>query len=532
MALISRPTFRDIAEGVYPQFEDFYKREREHGNRNVVFSKFQDLTTDLLNEILLNAQTSEALVNKSYDHTRQCNRKKKRWELQFMKAVRETPLTSDKNPLCKTIKEYDESPRARRKVIYGDKTREDLVNEFIQMVEEWAAAPANENGWFIDYPLIADMTPRKRYDALCEDIETCLYMLIKEKFGDNMDLSAAMQFYLKEMDQGPIFSPLSRKYRPDSDGTLSIVPTTESGKRGMIITVGSEDVLSSKNLSSISSLDTKDFELFTFILQRASQRSGAIITNPEFMIDTIDLARVLTKKNSKSSNVNNRSYKNVEERIFKLVSLKYSMYREDKDGKRVQYGAINFLSAAISDEIAGRKVMRIILSPMVQDALLNSRLGMFPSNLYNKMDNPYAKVIFTKMQKDRVKAHVYAMGDPDKCRIAYTKSDMMRYINYEGLSKRMIVKEFRNAVKEFQEKGVFVKSFNYDAIEERLHVWFFPLSDDEVADLNRMGLSEEDEEWIEEKSESEDTLEEEQAEEGLDEDLEEELEEEAEDEET
>ena len=54
-----------------------------------------------------------------------------------------------------------------------------------------------------------------------------------------------------------------------------------------------------------------------------------------------------------------------------------------------------------------------------------------------------------------------------------------------------LTKEFRAVINEYYEKKIFVKKMEYDSIGEILKVIFFPLSEDEIKDLNNMGFEDE-----------------------------------------
>ena len=487
-SMISRPSIRDILDSIVPDLEKFYNREKAAGNRNFD-EPYDDLKAGILNDILTGNITSDSLQRKSYAHISQCNRKKKRWASTFRSAMQQYKLSSPKNPLHDLSEDYESSSESARERKYGDKSLNEVIGEYMEKVDAWAEESVKDGSWLILYPQIDTLTPKKRYDALCSDLETGIYNGIREKFGENMDVDAALQVYIRDIDDsGPIFANTSRKKYPVSpeDGILSIVPVSEDGTTKMVITVGTDVILNSKNLSSMSVLDSKDQDLFLYIIQKAA--SGKSFASPEQILETAELGRVLAG----TSNTNARIYSDVEARIFKLVTLGYALYKDNPDGTRTQYGAINFLSSAFAEtDSSGKKIMRITLSPMVQDAIINNRLRKFPKDTYDMIESPLGKAIFTKIQRDRVKAHLNSEGNQGDCFTYYDKSAMMRYINSASMPKRQLTKEFRAVINEYYEKKIFVKKMEYDSIGEILKVIFFPLSEDEIKDLNNMGFEDE-----------------------------------------
>ena len=483
-SMISRPTIRDILDSIGPELETFYNKEKALENPNFLES-YEDMKAGLLNDVLTGNVNAESLQRKSYTHISQCNRKKKRWAGTFRSAMQQYKLSSPKNPLHELSEDYESSSESARGKKYGDKSLDEVINKYMEKVDAWAEESVKDGSWLILYPQIETLTSKKRYDALCADIETGIYNGIREKFGESMDVDAALQVYIREIDSGPIFANTSRKKFPVSsdDGILSIVPVSEDGTTKMVITVGTDVILNSKNLSSMSVLDSKDQDLFLYIIQKAA--SGKSFASPEQVIDTAELGKVLSGKN----NTNARIYSEVENRIFKLVTLGYALYKDNPDGTRTQYGAINFLSSAFADtDISGKKIMRITLSPMVQDAIINNRLRKFPKDTYDMIESPLGKAVFTKLQRDRVKAHLNLKEGQGECSAYYDKSAMMRYINSQALPKRQLTREFRAVINEYRDKKIFVKSTEYDSIGEVMKVTFFPLSEDEIKDLTNMGF--------------------------------------------
>lgn len=471
---IPKTLVKSIVDHINPKLVKAYE---EHVAIASYVQKFEDYAEGILLNIIEDSKKENVRTIKGVElgngtntimalsgfHRSQTNRKKDRWYKGVIKNLEKYKPGEKGYPFPELAGTYAELTEEQWKLTFKNLGYKEVVDQRVAQLKEWAIS---HETLFLDYPLYAQVTPRRKEISIGDDVTTEIYRILRDFYHYNIN-----DFLRPVMDNGevPVFSASKQKISKPSDNQYAVedVPMDETGEENhLLIRVNKEAFgVDSKVLLS----DAKDQEIVMYILKEAMIRPDSSYV--EIMIGHI------AKDVYKYPSIPKTVYEDVLKRLQRIAHFYYDVFREGKYAGTIHY---------VNDvKIREDGLVQITLGSTISDAIMNNKIRRISSYDYDKLEVPSSKLMYIHLQRERIQAH---FGKQLVKEYYYTR--FLSWVNFGSpRNKKKNISAIQEALAEFQKQKVMIDHFEFSPSTNIFTIHFIPFSHAEEVDINLLGYN-------------------------------------------
>lgn len=372
--------------------------------------------------------------------------------------------------------------RAVLEIINKDRTKDEwkekyhcrTLNEYIAILEERVQEWDKKQDYFYKFPYFEYLTNNQKKNGLKHDIDINLFELFEK--------DKLVNFYISKpqyLSNTPIYTAKKEqiKMTQNEDGSLKAVKETGENTEGQntkvtYYTIPNESIPGKIDEKAImKTLDAMDNELVDYIMTHMGEH---LYTDARATFSLFELAKNVMKKNGGST------IENVKKRLLNLVRpIKYSDGETDInltlfDTCVITYGKVD-KNSKVEQQIAS-----VIPGRTITEAYIKNQLTYIVRKQYEELEQPLSKHLCYNLQRDRVGLASYNRP----LTIEYNLLYFNQIIQFGTNDKQYKFNIIKNSLDEFVQKKFIVKG--YEVTKKGFYVTFFPLSESEKKDLEKI----------------------------------------------
>lgn len=434
---------------------EFYETNKELYE----FGLLNNIIEETLN-LYLNGDTHRDDLQEITSTQRKIYRNKKaRWLNTVIEDNKKYKIIDKKNPFYFLSEQKGVLLKEQWEMIYGKKSMEDIINEFIEKIKEWKA---DKKSLLIDYPIFTTLTPNNKTKAFYQDVFLDVMRIIKNTMNGSIE-----EFYKPTPSfiiNVPLFSYTSFKLimTKNERGLYEYNFYDEKRDARLTLISGSGD---------IKMLDEVDLTIMNTMINYIGKD---FYQSRKVHLTIGTLAQAIYRKKNPGA----YHYKIVKERLDNMTHFQFEYYISEK-----KIGTYNFLDHIEEDlENVYRKTdkIHIMLGSLLYESIVQNKMIYVTSDNYNALSNPLSKILYYVLQKERIKLSA-ERDDNFEILGVYDYSFFSKSIMFREKKKTKNIQLLKESLEEFVEKQIAVKTFNIN--KDTFRIMFTPLSASERADL-------------------------------------------------
>lgn len=421
-------------------------------------------------------KTSKEDLRSVYDASIRSRRKKKARWTESLKQDTEMLLPTDKAyPFAALVAQQNVLTPAQWKQLYGDVTRDELIKQEIEKTEKWQK---DSKSYFIDFPCLNMITPNNIFKSMVSDTLIDLYNIIDAEYGGSLD----NYFYSfpKELLGIPLFSV--------AKSSLSLVEGTDGYTEKYVFDEQDESFLET-NLPQVAlgrQLRTMDKMDLLYLVTSLQSLEKDFYTTRTSKIKRTQLAKLLNPRPGK------KHYEAVDERCLKLSKYNYTV---KKGSRGFSFNLLDNVDTTDPEYITFT-YGQVLYNNIIQNELTNVK-----SKNIQLLEQDLSVILFQSLFNERIilSAQFTDLAGEDADLVKdYPYKFFYSNARFPTRSRKKNLPMIEQCLQEFVDKHIVIKSFSKLKEDDGFRIHFYPLSEEEQADLsyNRIknGLPSSDEE--------------------------------------
>lgn len=446
------------------------------------FHDFDDMSAIVSSTLweYLHSETSKTEINGVHlTQIKMRRQKKSRWLETYKKESAENDITNKKNPFYPINQAYHAMDGHTFLKIYEATDVETVIENQKSAIEEWAS---NDKSLLIDFPLINSKTKNKVRSCFKVD----LIVSLTEIIIDSLDGDIGSYFTSKPtiLLESPLFAP-SKFAVPVSQAFDSYVADlVDLDADDMVFQMlVSSDPNSTDDIKNVKVFDPKDNQILLTLINNIRMD---FFGSKQLVIDVGSIAKSI------NSRPNSHLYEDVKLRVHNMARTGFRLCKKETPNDPLFTFSLFDNVKTINQE--GKEYLSITFGDTLFDAITKKRMISVTSSNYNLLDMDLSKLLYHHLQKERITLSTSSVPDEKGLlHKSYDYSYFQRIILFKKKKKKENVQLITDALTEFVNKAIALADFNYDTKNGLFHLYYFPLSEDEKADLNSMIDSKEEE---------------------------------------
>lgn len=472
MASYPRQLITSLCSLLNQRLVDFFSLEQHK-----FFQNYKDLNT-LVSETLwdyIKTETQKTEINAIYNtQVKMRRQKKKRWMKTYLSCCEKYSLQEKKNPYHSVLNDYKQFLGEIFQKIYNAPDVESAIENYKVSMKVWQE---NDKTLLIDYPLLNTKTVNQVKTSYKTDLIINLIEIILESYDGNIE-----SYFSKKpailLDK-PLFSP--SKFSVD----VSIEDSLGSYMANLV-DIDSEDILfrvfvnidkDTEAINKFKVFDAKDNQLLMTLFNRIDLE---FYENKQILIEVGALAKSINSRPSQ------RLYDDVQKRIHNMALTRFQLYK--KSNPKVPVSTFSFFENVNNIERDGKKYLQITFGEALYESITKKKMISVTSSNYNSLEREMSKLLYHNLQKERIALSITPILDADGYLYKkYKYSYFQRIILFKKKKKADNIQLISETLQEFVDKKIALAKYYYDKESGLFHLYYYPLSDDEKADLINVG---------------------------------------------
>lgn len=464
----SKQIITDLCGQIPAALVKFFNAERTRFFNE--YSELGDIVSSVLAEFISNKNTKSELVSLRYETTRAKKQKKARWKATCKKSADEYNLHSEKNPFFGIYKSITLLSGDDLIKLYGTTDVDIIIDQKWAEIDAWVADP---NKFLIEFPLIKQKTRNQIVTNFKLDLVVALVDIIIESYDGNLDsyFSRKPEFLLSS----PLFAPT--KYSvPVTLGLDSYIADLvcfdqEDLVFQMLVAVdpnNPEDTMMQQTV-----FDQKDNQLLLYLFNNIGLD---FYQSRQLIVEVGALAKSLNPRPNK------RMYEDVKLRIHNMQRVTFRFCkRSDPNVPILSYNFFSDVKTITQDD---REYLRITFGDTLYNSIARHKMISVTTNNYNALCLNLSRLLYHHLQKERINlSNTTELNSEGLLFKKFDYSYFQRIILFKSRRRKDNISMIKETLSEFVDKHVALAKYSYDEQEGMFLLYFFPLSDDEKADL-------------------------------------------------
>ncbi len=189
-----------------------------------------------------------------------------------------------------------------------------------------------------------------------------------------------------------------------------------------------------------------------------------------------------------NSRPNKHLYDDIKKRLHNMGRTTFQMYKKDNPNEPVY--TFSFFDNVRTIDKEGKEFISVTFGNTLYDSIAKRKMISVTSSNYNSLELELSKLLYHNLQKERIALSTSSV--PDEHGYLYKTYDysyFQRIILFKKKKKAENIQLIMETLQEFVEKQIALADFRYDKGQGLFHLYYFPLNDDERADLISTGSS-------------------------------------------
>lgn len=441
----------------------------EHDRFFYEFENFGDIVSVTLSEFINNKNTKSELTALRHDIVRARRQKKMRWRSICQKSAAEYNLSSSRNPFFSVYQSITLLPGESLLKLYGTTDINVIVDRIWNEIDDWVS---DSEKILIEFPLITSKTRNQILNNFKIDLIVALIGIIIDSYDGNLDsyFSRKPEFLLAS----PLFSPT--KYNvPVTPGLDSYIADLVSYDKDDLVfqMLVAYDPNNPEDSLVQTVFDQKDNQLLLYLFNNINLD---FYQSRQLIVEVGALAKALNPRPNK------RMYEDVKLRIHNMQRVTFRYCKKSNPNEPIfSYNFFSTVKTIVQDD---REYLVITFGDTLYDSVTKHKMVSVTTNNYNALDLNLSRLLYHHLQKERINLSAASSTGADG--LLFKKFDysyFQRIILFKSRKRKDNINMIKEALSEFVDKRVALSKYTYDEQEGFFYLYFFPLSNDEKADL-------------------------------------------------
>lgn len=465
----SKQMITDLCDHIPGPLSNFFTTEHSRYFRD--YDTLNDIVDQILSDALGNKDTKSEISSIKRDYVRMIKKKKIRWKQSYLKGIEEYEITNSKSPLYDIQRSvYLLSGEAVLK-LYGSTDINKITESITNSILEWST---DDNKFLIDYPLITTKTKNQVVTSFKAGMVLAMATTVINLYGGNLN-----SYFSKKPElllASPIFAPTRYSSVPvknEYDQKFSLTLVTYEQDDYIFQMNYLPDPLEKDELHKRKVFDQKDNQLLLNIINNINLD---FYQSQQLVVDVGTLAKALNSKPNKAM------YEDVKLRVHNMQRVLFRYYKKNNLQEPIfSYG---FFDSVKTIEQDGKEYLQIVFGKTLFEEITKQRMIAVTSNSYNSLDQDLSKLLYHHFQRERVSlSAMNIFSEGELLYKSYDYSFFQRIILFKSKKKKENIKMIIDSLHEFADREIAISHFNYDDHTGTFHIYYFPLNNDEKADL-------------------------------------------------
>lgn len=433
------------------------------------FEDINDIVSSTMWDFIKDETSKSEISNINNVQVKMRRQKKNRWMASYEKGAFEYPITDKKNPFFSIQDAYSTLSGQAFIKIYDTNDLDKVIESQKQAIQNWIE---NDKSFLIEFPLINTKTRRQVLDSFKIDLIISIIKIIIESFDGNIESYFAKKPAI--LLDNPLFSP--SKYTVPFKQTVNsyVADLVSYDKDDMVFQMLVNcDPNQADDVQNLKVFDSKDNQILLTLFNNIHLD---FYQSKQIVIEVGAIAKSIV------SRPNKRLYEDVKIRVHNMARTGFRLCKKDKPNDPVF--TFSLFDSVETIRQNNHEYLAITFGNTLFEAITKKKMISVTSSNYNSLDNDLSKLLYHHLQRERISLSTFVVPDPEGLLYkTYDYSFFQRIILFRSKKKKENIQLITETLKEFKEKAIALSDFKYDHQTGLFHLYYFPLSEDEKADL-------------------------------------------------
>ena len=433
------------------------------------FEDINDIVSSTMWDFIKDETSKSEISNINNVQVKMRRQKKNRWMASYEKGASEYPITDKKNPFFSIQDAYSTLSGQAFIKIYDTNDLDKVIESQKQAIQNWIE---NDKSFLIEFPLINTKTRRQVLDSFKIDLIISIIKIIIESFDGNIESYFAKKPAI--LLDNPLFSP--SKYTVPFKQTVNsyVADLVSYDKDDMVFQMLVNcDPNQADDVQNLKVFDSKDNQILLTLFNNIHLD---FYQSKQIVIEVGAIAKSIV------SRPNKRLYEDVKIRVHNMARTGFRLCKKDKPNDPVF--TFSLFDSVETIRQNNHEYLAITFGNTLFEAITKKKMISVTSSNYNSLDNDLSKLLYHHLQRERISLSTFVVPDPEGLLYkTYDYSFFQRIILFRSKKKKENIQLITETLKEFKEKAIALSDLKYDHQTGLFHLYYFPLSEDEKADL-------------------------------------------------
>jgi hypothetical protein len=442
------------------------------------FEEYADLNGFVADTLwkFIKTETQKTEINSVYNTQVKMRRQKRnRWFSNYESLCAEYQLSDKKNPYYKIWHDHDQLMGSVFLKLYDAADLDTVIENYKEKLNAWQQ---DDESLLIDYPLLQNKTKLQVKTSFQNDLIINLIEIILESYDGNIE-----NYFSKKPDillDKPFFasSKFSVPFKESLDSYVADLVNFDKDDTTFQMLVSS-DPNDPPNGAKLRVFDPRDNQILMTLINHI---------NLDFYESKQIILEVGTIAKAINSRPNKHLYDDIKKRLHNMGRTTFQMYKKDNPNEPVY--TFSFFDNVRTIDKEGKEFISVTFGNTLYDSIAKRKMISVTSSNYNSLELELSKLLYHNLQKERIALSTSSV--PDEHGYLYKTYDysyFQRIILFKKKKKAENIQLIMETLQEFVEKQIALADFRYDKGQGLFHLYYFPLNDDERADLISTGSS-------------------------------------------
>lgn len=165
-----------------------------------------------------------------------------------------------------------------------------------------------------------------------------------------------------------------------------------------------------------------------------------------------------------------------------MARTSFQMYKKEKPNEPIY--TFSFFDNVRTISQNGKEYISVTFGNTLYESITKKKMISVTSSNYNSLELEISRLLYHNLQRERIALSTSSVPNEDGyLHKTYDYSYFQRIILFKKKKKADNIQLIMETFQEFAEKKIALAHFRYDKEQGLFHLYYFPLSDDERADL-------------------------------------------------
>jgi hypothetical protein len=451
MEQYSRQFIEELAKHIDPTITEFFNKK--HSILKFPCTSMTMLIDETLMEYLEGKTSREDLLPIINKIKKSRLQKRARWYKSYISDMETMSLDDPKHPVAGIINMARSLPVDQYVNLFGDKTLEEIIEEYKDKATQWKNDP---NSFLISFPGISTFTNHSIYNSLKNDLIINGWKYVENELAGNID--SYLRMFPEELLEKPLFSPSSFTLMMEtaSNNLLKEIITDDDGKELLEVTVNNG------KLTPPKSMDTNDLKLINAFISNINMQEFS--KEKSVIVDLNTLGKEIV-----DYHVGKNVLAKISNSCRKLVEYNFSY---EEEGSKMYFNL--FDNIAIKED-AERPYAIAQFGEILSNAIIQKKLISITTASYDVLQNNLSRIICYAMKREQISNQETKINE-------YSYTYFQKIVRFKLKNKKKNMQLIQESLQEFVDNKIAIEKF--ELRNGMFVVHFLPLSDAEIEDLN------------------------------------------------